>query len=84
MSHQGGRHLAVFHGAKVDNAQFVELLKEIYITIGSISGLKTLPTEVQNDDKVRVFFARTRFDWLDIISNPKASLQDLVDAYSYW
>ncbi|EYC10620.1 hypothetical protein Y032_0054g2465 [Ancylostoma ceylanicum] len=83
MSHQGERHLATFNGAKVNNAQFVELLKMIYIRIGSITGLKTLPTEVQNDDKVRVLFARTRFDWLDIISNPKASLQDLIDAYSY-
>ncbi|ETN85674.1 hypothetical protein NECAME_06293 [Necator americanus] len=83
ISHQGARHLAAFDGVKIDNGEFLELLKRIFLSFGSTSALRTLPTELQNDDNVRVLFSRARLDWLDIISNPKASSKDLLDAYTY-
>ncbi|KAK6731759.1 hypothetical protein RB195_007925 [Necator americanus] len=83
ISHQGARHLAAFDGVKIDNGEFLELLKRIFLSFGSTSALRALPTELQNDDNVRVLFSRARLDWLDIISNPKASSKDLLDAYTY-
>ncbi|CAJ0594215.1 unnamed protein product [Cylicocyclus nassatus] len=83
LCHRKMRHLAAFDGTAIDDARFSDLLKQIYIACESVSGLKTLPIEVQSDEMVRVQFSKARHDWLDVISSQKASLHDLMDAYYY-
>ncbi|KAE9421719.1 hypothetical protein Angca_003141, partial [Angiostrongylus cantonensis] len=82
MENEGFRHMAAF-GTRLENRQFLELLREIYLALGSTSGLRVLPMDFQNDGRVRALFSKARFDWLGVILTPGTSLQDLIDAYWY-
>ncbi|WKX91246.1 hypothetical protein Q1695_009798 [Nippostrongylus brasiliensis] len=81
MAEEGTRHSAAFDGTKVTNRRFNDVLKDIYLALGSTAALGTLPTELQNDNRVRLLFSKARFNWLDVMSSPEASCSDLVDAY---
>ncbi|KAK6042706.1 hypothetical protein COOONC_19789 [Cooperia oncophora] len=83
MAKENMRHLAALDGNRVENKQFLELLKDTYLALGSTAALRSLPIKVQNDDKMRVLLSKARFEWLDVMSNPGASYQDLVDAHWY-
>ncbi|KAJ1356651.1 hypothetical protein KIN20_014389 [Parelaphostrongylus tenuis] len=82
MASEGIRHVAAF-GTTIKNRQFIELLKEIYLALGSTSGLRVLPMDFQDDARVRTVFSKARFDWLGVISTPGTSMPDLVDAHWY-
>ncbi|KAJ1347215.1 hypothetical protein KIN20_002223 [Parelaphostrongylus tenuis] len=82
MASEGIRHVAAF-GTTIKNRQFLELLKEIYLALGSTSGLRVLPMDFQDDARVRTVFSKARFDWLGVISTPGTSIPDLEDAHWY-
>ncbi|KAK6048381.1 hypothetical protein COOONC_14114 [Cooperia oncophora] len=86
MAKENMRHLAALDGNRVENKQFLELLKDTLLSprFNSSTPFSTdKGPGALNDDKMRVLLSKARFEWLDVMSNPAASYQDLVDAHWY-
>ncbi|KAK5978357.1 hypothetical protein GCK32_001836 [Trichostrongylus colubriformis] len=77
------RCLAALDGNRLENEQLLQLLKNVYLALGSTAALRSLPIKIQNDDNVRLMLSKARFQWLDVISNSAASYQEMMDAHWY-